>query len=248
MAGGVLAVPAAYGWWQRNELTRLALTTRENEAVELSAAAVRDPETCVLTPEQVEGPFFFKAPVRRDIREDRKGLPLSLQLDVVRADGCTPVPKALVEIWHCDAEGRYSGYPENLSRRPLDTMLFIGRSGEHVDAVNAKTYLRGAQVTDAQGHVAFDTIFPGWYEPRVTHIHVKVFLEDVSYLTTQLYFRDEFVNEIYGRHGAYVPHGRAPYRHTNDVVLSAHPDGNGLLLAPEEDQRGLTATGRLALA
>ena len=55
------------------------------------------------------------------------------------------------------------------------------------------------------------------------------------------------MNEIYARHAAYAPHGRAPYRHTNDMVLGMQPDGSGLLLAPVEDQGGLTATCRLAI-
>ncbi|SHM53782.1 hypothetical protein [Cryptosporangium aurantiacum] len=36
------------------------------------------------------------------------------------------------------------------------------------------TYLRGYQVTDASGKVTFTTIVPGWYSPRVAHIHLKV--------------------------------------------------------------------------
>ena len=42
-------------------------------------------------PEQTEGPFLIQSPIRSDIREDRSGLPLSLRLQVVEADGCQPV-------------------------------------------------------------------------------------------------------------------------------------------------------------
>lgn len=37
-----------------------------------------------------------------------------------------------------------------------------------------ETFLRGVQVTDAKGRVGFETVFPGWYAGRDTHIHVEV--------------------------------------------------------------------------
>src|SRR5690349_21967259 len=96
------------------------------------AGATTSLPDCVLTPEQDEGPFYIDlARVRRDIVEDRPGVPLALALTVVDADTCEPLRDAAVDIWHCDALGIYSGEPSE------------GSAGE--------TYLRGIQLTDAKG-------------------------------------------------------------------------------------------------
>ncbi|MGN6257974.1 MAG: intradiol ring-cleavage dioxygenase [Solirubrobacterales bacterium] len=110
---------------------------------------------CVLTPEQEEGPFYIDfARVRRDIVEDRPGVPLALAIAVVDSNTCKPIHNAAVDVWHCDAMGIYSGEPSEGS---------VG-----------KTYLRGIQLTGANGRVEFKTIYPGQYPGRTTHIHVKV--------------------------------------------------------------------------
>lgn len=109
---------------------------------------------CVLTPEQEEGPFYIDlARVRRDIVEDRPGVPLALAVTVVDADTCEPIRDAAVDVWHCDALGVYSG----VSPRSVN-----------------ETYLRGIQLTDKNGQAEFATIYPGQYPGRTTHIHVKV--------------------------------------------------------------------------
>jgi len=112
---------------------------------------------CVLTPEQDEGPFYIDlARVRRDIVEDRPGVPLALALTVVDANTCKPIRDAAVDVWHCDALGVYSGEPSE------------GSAGT--------TYLRGIQLTDGNGRAEFATVYPGQYPGRTTHIHVKVHL------------------------------------------------------------------------
>ena len=166
----------------------------------------------------------------------------------MRGDGCTPLEGALVEAWHCDAAGRYSGYREDLTRHPFDTMLAIGPAQIRVPPANAKRYLRGAQTSDAQGMLRFQTIFPGWYEPRAPHIHIKVFEGGQSYLTTQLYFPEDMVQEIYASHPDYAPHGACPYNHGNDIVLAEAMAGEGLMLRPTPTASGLAASCRLALS
>jgi protocatechuate 3,4-dioxygenase beta subunit len=110
---------------------------------------------CVLTPEQAEGPFYIDlAQVRQDVVEDRPGVPLALAVAVVDSNTCKPIHNAAVDIWHCDALGVYSGEPSE------------GSEGE--------TYLRGIQLTDSDGQAEFETVYPGQYPGRTTHIHVKV--------------------------------------------------------------------------
>ena len=248
--GGTLAtIAGAVGltWWQRNALASWALTRNDYHNIDLSTAPGIDEQTCVLTPDQVQGPYFIKAPMRRDVREDRTGVNLALGLQVVNVSTCAPVAGALVEIWHCDAAGRYSGYPEELARRPFDTIRYLGRD-DATDPINDKRYLRGAQASDADGKVHFQTILPGWYAPRVAHIHVKVLHDGRSYVTTQLYFEDDLVQGVYAAHPDYAPHGQSPYTLSNDGVLGNNPSASGLLLRPTAADDGLFATAKLGIA
>ncbi len=124
--------------------------------------------SCVaLTPELTEGPYYVdEALVRRDIVDDREGLPLALTITVIDAVACTPLADAAVELWHCDARGYYSGVTGN---NPGSDS-----SAEEVAAAAESMFLRGIQITDADGAVTFDTIYPGWYQDRTVHIHMKV--------------------------------------------------------------------------
>lgn len=72
---------------------------------------------CVTTPEETQGPYYFDVDsIRSNITEDRPGLPLELMIRVQNVEGCVvgssdnPVANAVVEIWHCDAGGVYSGF------------------------------------------------------------------------------------------------------------------------------------------
>ncbi|CAL9656162.1 intradiol ring-cleavage dioxygenase [Streptomyces sp. enrichment culture] len=182
-----------------------------------SASATSSSSTCMqLMTSVTEGPYYLDgALVRKDITEGKKGVPLTLRLTVVDAtDGCTPVPGAAVEIWHCDAWGYYSGYT---TANPGGSAPAESEDGS---TANDKTYLRGYQIANGNGVVKFETIFPGWYTPRTCHIHVKVHTggekEDGTYeggkvnFTGQLFFDDDiaqevFVLEPYSRHtGTYT--------------------------------------------
>ena len=140
-----------------------------------------DSSSCTLTAEQTEGPYYFDADaIRSDIREDREGTPLNLAIRV-RDEQCEPIRNAIVDIWHCDAAGVYSGFEEGANER----------------------FLRGTQPTDKDGIAEFTTVYPGAYQGRTVHIHAKVHLDNSTVLTTQLYFDDEFTDEVYAD---------APYR------------------------------------
>jgi protocatechuate 3,4-dioxygenase beta subunit len=126
----------------------------EDPARSIAEGTTTKPD-CVLTPGQEEGPFYIDlAQVRKDIVEDRPGVPLALGITVVDSSTCEPIRDAAVDIWHCDALGVYSGEPSE------------GSGGE--------AYLRGIQLTDRNGLAEFATIYPGQYPGRTTHIHLKV--------------------------------------------------------------------------
>jgi protocatechuate 3,4-dioxygenase beta subunit len=129
------------------------------------AAPNDDAPACILTPKQIEGPYFVEKHMNRsDIRRNladgtvKKGVQLVIVLRVYGNAGgrCTPLEDAIVDIWHCDALGVYS----DVIDREYNTV--------------GKSFLRGYQVTDSKGEVHFTTVFPGQYEVRATHIHVKV--------------------------------------------------------------------------
>lgn len=157
---------------------------------------------CVVTPEQTAGPFYFDADkIRRDIREDREGMTLRLALRVRDAQSCEPLPDAVIDIWHADARGAYSGFDSGAAGAPTDTR-----------------YLRGAQVTNADGIVEFTTIYPGWYPGRAAHIHVKVHIEASTVLTTQLYFDDALSARVYASR-PYSARGTRHQRNDSDAIF-----------------------------
>ncbi len=82
-------------------------TTTTTEAT--TTAATTSPD-CVLTPELTEGPYYLDLDLmRRDITEGRPGLAYDLAVKVVDAESCEAIEDAIVDVWHCDAEGAYSG-------------------------------------------------------------------------------------------------------------------------------------------
>ncbi|MFJ4786106.1 intradiol ring-cleavage dioxygenase [Streptomyces sp. NPDC088794] len=178
-------------------------------------------DTCyTLTSELVEGPYYIDADkIRRDVTEDQAGVPLALQLKVIDADTCKPVRNAAVDIWHCNATGVYSGYEDMGSGGggggptgppPTDAPTGTptggpppGGGGGHQEPTDDERYLRGTWRTDRHGEVTFRTVFPGWYQGRCVHIHVKVHVDgtwtDAGYEgghachTGQLFFDEKSV-------------------------------------------------------
>ncbi|MEV4033661.1 intradiol ring-cleavage dioxygenase [Streptomyces umbrinus] len=160
---------------------------QDGDAAPVAAAAV-----CTLTREMTEGPYYLDGQyVRSDIHENKTGIPLRLNLTVVDDDTCAPLRNALVELWHCDALGEYSG--------------FVGENG-HNEPDNG-TFLRGGVLTDASGVANITTVYPGWYRGRCVHIHLKVhtnvtltpngsFTGGRELHTGQLYFQETITRRV----------------------------------------------------
>ena len=170
----------------------------------IGAAAAPD---CLATPEAVEGPFYIEgALVRTDIRDGRPGQPLTLRLAVVDADAdCRPIQSAVVDIWHCDASGSYSGFPDG--------------DPDGAPGGRAARFLRGVQVTNANGQAEFLTIYSGWYVGRTVHIHTKVYLNDKNLITSQLYFPQELNDRIFTSIVPYRKRGKATTRNEDDGIM-----------------------------
>jgi protocatechuate 3,4-dioxygenase beta subunit len=156
--------------------------------------------SCVLAPEQTEGPYYVDdAAVRRNVTEGRPGAALTLRLTVVNASSCKPIKGAAVEIWHCDAGGIYSA------------------TGAEAD----ERFLRGIQRTDAKGLALFKTLYPGWYQGRTVHIHTMVHIGGNVVHTGQLYFPDSVTDTVYRR----IPYNQRPNRTTRNVADSIYRNG-----------------------
>src|SRR3954451_15326154 len=161
-------------------------------------SAVSAAPDCVLAPEQTEGPYYIDNHlIRSDIRDGRKGLPLSLRLQVVDASTCKPIRGATVEVCHCAAVGRYSGFNA------------------------AGKVLRGGLRTNSTGHVTFKTIYPGWYQGRTTHIHVKVHVDGQVVHTGQLYFADATTAAVYRSRSPYRSRGQKDTPNSRDMVFAS---------------------------
>ena len=188
---------------------------------------------CVVSPEQTEGPYFVEEALNRaDIREGKAGVPLRLVLRVsqVNSDACVPLEGATVDIWHCDAEGVYSDV--------------IDRSFNTV----GQKFLRGSQVTDANGTVKFITIYPGWYRGRTAHTHFKIRSNAAAQqgyeFTSQLYFDDALSDEVFAQ-APYSSRGQRNVRNERDRLYQ--DGGQQLTLQLTETDEGYTSTFDIGL-
>ena len=194
------------------------------------AAADQPAGICVLTPQAVEGPYYFDPKlVRADITDGRPGAAVQLILRIVETGSCAPLANARVDVWHADAGGVYSGYTRQ------------GDSGDV--STKGQTYLRGTQMTDGTGSVTFRTIYPGWYPGRTPHIHVKVLLDTKSMLTGQIYFPDELSGRIYRERQPYATRPVADTTNATDGIFkSGEREGGGIVLAIKEEPQLLVAS------
>ncbi|MBT0668394.1 intradiol ring-cleavage dioxygenase [Novosphingobium profundi] len=143
--------------------------------------------TCIADPSETNGPYpadgtnnasgstsnvlTVSGVVRSDIRSSfigstttASGVALEIELELVDVNtGCAPIEGAAIYIWHCDADGKYSLYSSGIT---------------------TESYLRGVQVTDAEGKVTFTTIYPACYSGRWPHIHFEIFLDGLTSAST----------------------------------------------------------------
>ncbi len=189
----LVAVTAAGG-----ALMSQAAFAQEAAATTAETTLMPGADVCVLTPEVTEGPYYFDPSLERaDITEGTEtGVATNVRLQIVDSS-CKPIAGARVDIWHCNAVGLYSGYANQTGG--VDT--------------TGKTFLRGTQFASASGIVEFETIYPGWYAGRTTHIHFKVFLDEKTVLTGQIFFPDALSQFIYQNVPPYTDHG-----HDRDVL------------------------------
>ncbi|WP_437965918.1 protocatechuate 3,4-dioxygenase [Sorangium sp. So ce260] len=196
-----------------------------DDSLNLDPSIFEDAGRCALTTTDIEGPFFIDdseipndiSLFRSDIRDGHPGCELQLYFRLLDAeDGCQPIPDAEVYIWHCDADGYYSGFDGQDPSTP-----YSGPGERTVE--NDERFCRGVQLSDRNGVVGFRTIWPGWYAGRPVHVHLVARLNGATtrLITTQFYFDAELSRKIYESEPAYTA------RSTNIPQSSLNPPGFG---------------------
>jgi protocatechuate 3,4-dioxygenase beta subunit len=204
-----------------------------------AATSISALPTCVVRPAETEGPYFVDEKLNRsDIRSDptngsvKEGLLLELAFLVSQIGGgaCTPLPGATVDIWQCDALGVYS----DVSDPGFNT--------------KGQKFLRGYQVTDADGIARFTTIYPGWYQGRTVHIHFKIRTNSASgsayEFTSQLFFDDAITDTVHAQQ-PYANKGQRTLRNAVDAIFQN--GGSQLLLQLAEADQGYASTFDIGL-
>jgi protocatechuate 3,4-dioxygenase beta subunit len=129
------------------------------------------------------------APVRGDLAGygDKRaiGQLILVRARVVDEDGA-PVPGAVVEVWHCNAAGKYI-HPNDSNDAPADPNFYGAARVVAGDGglAELRTIKPGAYPVPDAG---------GWWRPP--HIHFSVWGRIwLSRLVTQMFFQDEPLNE-----------------------------------------------------
>jgi protocatechuate 3,4-dioxygenase beta subunit len=237
--GDLLTRRAALGLLGAGGLAALLTLSPEGRGQGEGRAAAAEPGACVARPALTEGPYFVDARLdRSDIRSDpsdgsmKPGAPLRLALRVSRlaAGTCAPLPGATVDVWQCDALGAYSDVSDP--------------GGSTV----GKKFLRGYQVTDAEGLARFTTIYPGAYPGRAVHIHFKIRSAAgggrTHEFTSQLFFDDGLTDQVHAQ-PPYATRGRGRLRNARDSIYRSA--GTQLMLAVAPAAPGYAASFDLAL-
>lgn len=186
-------------------------------------------------PDALERAGVVRSDLRSDIGggESVTGVPLTFTLRLTdMAQGDRPLAGVAVYVWQCDAEGRYSMYTRGVEDR---------------------SWLRGVQVTDADGQVTFTSIVPGCYPGRWPHIHFEVYPDEASITdagtaiaTSQLAFPASVADAVYAQSG-YGDSARNLSQISLDSDMVFGDDGGALQMATVTGSAGAGYTASLVV-
>jgi protocatechuate 3,4-dioxygenase beta subunit len=206
----------------------------------LSSPRGRAANPCVVRPASTAGPYYVDEKLARsDIRSDptdgtvKSGALLALTFNVssIAKGSCVPLKDAIVDVWHCDADGVYS---------------------DAVDSnfnTKGKKFLRGYQVSDKNGVAKFTTIYPGWYPTRTPHIHYKIrspaSAPSPYEFIGQLYFDEGLSDRVYAK-APYAPKGKRTVSNITDRIYN-RDGGRQTMMKVMPGRDGYTASFDVAL-
>jgi protocatechuate 3,4-dioxygenase beta subunit len=169
-----------------------------------------DAGSCSLTDTETDGPYPLynsrgSAIQRTAIADGKTGLPLNIRIIVKNVNNnCAVLSNAIVDIWHCDKDGYYSGYSNT---------GYLGTQNN-----SSLVFCRGRQISDSNGEVSFTSIYPGWYSGRCIHIHAQVYVNNSLKLTSQIAFPDS-VNSAVCQTALYSAHGQPDTTNATDSII-----------------------------
>ncbi|TVY39386.1 hypothetical protein LSUB1_G004328 [Lachnellula subtilissima] len=197
--------------------------------------------SCILAAEGEVGPFWVEGEyVRSNITETQPGIPVTIDAQFINVNTCEPIPELMWDLWHCNATGVYGG-------------VIGSGNGDSDDLGNLNdTFLRGLQPTDEDGVAQFESIFPGHYAGRATHMHVLAHIngttfENGTYMggqipyIGQLFFDQDLISEV-NTFSPYVENTIDIVANVDDRVVAsetetgADPIFNYVLLGDTVDQ------------
>jgi protocatechuate 3,4-dioxygenase beta subunit len=177
--------------------------------------------------------------VRSDIRPSfissttvATGVQVVLTLTLVDVNAsCAALAGYAIYLWHCDRSGNYSLY-----------------------TAAAESYLRGVQVTDANGQVSFTTIFPGCYDGRYPHMHIEIFSSmanatggKYSLLTSQLAMPSAACTTVYADTATY-PSSKTNFAKVTTASDGVFGDNSAAQIAQQTPTFTMVSTGYTATA
>jgi hypothetical protein len=204
----------------------------------LSLTVTGTTTACSASLEGEEGPYFVDDSATGYLRTNilsnldgtltQTGVPLTLTVYVYDSEkSCAAMQGVQVDIWQCNAAGVYSA--------------------ESSESTSAESWLRGYQLTDANGMVTFTTILPGWYSGRTNHIHLRFRstydeTDTSGSNTMQVFFDQTLVDTLATSVTPYSSEGTNPTTNATDRVYSTEEDGTTLLTLTGSTAAGYAAT------
>lgn len=154
------------------------------------------PAKCIKTSQTTDGPYYTEAITQSNISSSQNGYKVLYKLKIQNTL-CQPLKGLTISLWQANSQGEY-------------TLI--------------KNSLRGNQTTNKEGFVTYESIFPGWYPTRASHIHVKIISKDKkTLLSTQLFFPQQLVNKIY-RTKPYLSRGLEQITKEKDQIYQSLPN------------------------
>jgi protocatechuate 3,4-dioxygenase beta subunit len=246
LSGGVATLAKSFASAGTETLTAVYAgnaTYASSTSAAVTVTVTGSTAACTETLEGEEGPYFVDDSASGYMRSNilsnldgsstQTGVPFTMTVYVYdEENACAAMQGVQVDIWHCNASGIYSA--------------------ESSESTSSQSWLRGYQITDANGMVQFVTVIPGWYSGRTTHIHMRLrstydSTSNSGTNTMQVFFDQTLVDTLATSVSPYKSEGVNPTTNASDRVYSQQEEGTTLLTLTGDNTSGYTATAKIYL-